>query len=93
MSRIDSRRGAAHPVRPDQGRGEHRLRPARGRCTAVNLAARITAQWKGGEILASEAVRQIVAGKKFPFSDRGETTLRGFEDRVHIYQVSWREGA
>lgn len=58
--------------------------------TAVNLAARITAQAKGGEILASEAVRQIVAGKKFPFSDRGETTLRGFEDRVHIYQVSWR---
>jgi len=59
--------------------------------TAVNLAARIAAQAQGGEILVSEAVRQIVAGKKFPFSDRGETTLRGFEDRVHIYQVSWRE--
>ncbi len=58
--------------------------------TAVNLAARIAAQAEGGEILASEAVRQIVAGKKFPFSDRGETALRGFEDRVHIYQVSWR---
>jgi class 3 adenylate cyclase/alpha-beta hydrolase superfamily lysophospholipase len=58
--------------------------------TAVNLAARITAQGKGGEILASEAVRQIVAGKKFPFSDLGETTLRGFEDRVRVYEVSWR---
>ena len=58
--------------------------------TAVNLAARIAAQAEGGEILASEAVRQIVAGKKFPFSDRGETALRGFEDGVHIYQVSWR---
>ncbi len=60
--------------------------------TAVILAARIAAKAEGGEILASEAVRQIVAGKKFPFSDRGETALRGFEDRVHIYQVSWREG-
>jgi len=60
--------------------------------TAVNLAARIAAQADGGEILVSEAVRQIVAGKKFPFSDRGETELRGFEDRVHVYQVSWREG-
>jgi class 3 adenylate cyclase len=60
--------------------------------TAVILAARIAAQAEGGEILASEAVRQIVAGKKFPFSDRGETALRGFEDRVRIYQVSWREG-
>ncbi len=59
--------------------------------TAVNLAARIASQAEGGEILASEAVRQIVAGKKFPFSDRGETALRGFEDRVRIYQVSWRE--
>ena len=59
--------------------------------TAVNLAARIAAQAEGGEILASEAVRQIVAGKKFPFSDRGETALRGFEDRVRIYQMSWRE--
>ncbi len=59
--------------------------------TAVNLAARITAQVKGGEILASEAVRQIVAGKKFLFSDRGETALRGFEDPVRLYEVSWRE--
>ncbi len=59
--------------------------------TAVNLAARIAAQAKGGEILVSEAVRQIVAGKKFPFSDRGERELRGFEDPVRIYQVSWRE--
>ena len=58
--------------------------------TAVNLAARITAQAEGGEILASEAVRQIVAGKKFPFSDRGETALRGFEDRVRLYEVRWR---
>ncbi len=60
--------------------------------TAVILAARIATTAEGGEILASEAVRQIVAGKKFPFSDLGETTLRGFEDRVRIYQVSWREG-
>ncbi len=59
--------------------------------TAVNLAARICANAEAGQILASEAVRQIVAGKKFPFSDLGEAALRGFEDRVHIYQVSWRE--
>ncbi len=59
--------------------------------TAVILAARIAAKAEGGEILASEAVRQIVAGKKFLFSDLGETALRGFEDRVRIYQVSWRE--
>jgi class 3 adenylate cyclase len=31
-----------------------------------------------------------VAGKRFLFSDRGETALRGFEDPVRLYEVSWR---
>ena len=34
----------------------------------------------------------ILTGKGYVYADRGETELRGFEDRVHIYQVSWREG-
>ena len=59
--------------------------------TAVILAARIAAKAQGGEILASEAVRQIVAGKRFLFADRGETALRGFEDPVRLYEVSWRQ--
>jgi class 3 adenylate cyclase len=46
---------------------------------------------KGGDVLASGAVRQIVAGKKFLFSDGGETVLGGFEDPVHTREVSWRE--
>jgi class 3 adenylate cyclase len=59
--------------------------------TAVNLAARIAAKAGGGEILVSDVVRQLVAGKKFLFNDRGETELRGFEDPVRLYEVSWRE--
>jgi class 3 adenylate cyclase len=59
--------------------------------TAVNEAARITATAKGGEILASNVVRELVAGKGFMFSDRGETELRGFEDPVRLYEVRWRE--
>ncbi|MDO8611214.1 MAG: adenylate/guanylate cyclase domain-containing protein [Dehalococcoidia bacterium] len=59
--------------------------------TAVILAARIAAQAQGGEILVSEGVRQIVAGKKFLLADRGEVTLRGFEDPVHVYELSWRQ--
>jgi class 3 adenylate cyclase len=59
--------------------------------TAVILAARIAAQAQGGEILVSEGVRQIVAGKKFLLADRGEVALRGFEDPVHVYELSWRE--
>jgi len=59
--------------------------------TSVILAARIAAQAEGGEILVSEAVRQIVAGKMFLLADRGAVTLRGFEDPVHVYELSWRE--
>ena len=59
--------------------------------TAVNMAARIAAQAEGGEVLASDVVRQLVAGKRFLFADRGETALRGFEDPVRLYEVRWRE--
>jgi len=60
--------------------------------TAVNVAARIADQAQGGEILASNVVRELTAGKGFGFSDRGEQVLRGFEDPVHVYAVDWREG-
>ncbi len=59
--------------------------------TAVILAARIAAKAEGGEIVASDVVRQLVAGKGFLFSDRGDVALRGFEDPVRLYQVRWRE--
>jgi len=57
--------------------------------TAVDLARRICDQARGGEILASDVVRQLVAGKGFLFADRGETALRGFEDPVRLYEVHW----
>ena len=58
--------------------------------SAVNLAARICSRAEGGEILASEGVRQIVAGKGFLFSDLGESEMRGFEDPVRVYAVRWQ---
>jgi class 3 adenylate cyclase len=59
--------------------------------TAVIVAARIAAKAEGGEVLASDVVRQLVAGKGFLFSDRGDMVLRGFEDPVRLYEVRWRE--
>ena len=59
--------------------------------TAVQLARRICDQAQGGEILASDVVRQLVAGKGFLFADRGDVALRGFEDPVRLYEVRWRE--
>jgi class 3 adenylate cyclase len=61
--------------------------------TAVITAARIAALAQGGEILVSDVVRQLVAGKGFLFSDRGDHALKGFEDPVRVYEVRWRESA
>jgi class 3 adenylate cyclase len=61
--------------------------------TAVQLAARICAHAEPGEILAPIVVRELVAGKGFLFSDRGEVELRGFEEPVRLYEVRWRETA
>jgi class 3 adenylate cyclase len=59
--------------------------------TAVILAARIAAQAQGGEIFVSNVVRELVAGRGFLFSDQGERALRGFEDPVRVYELSWRD--
>ncbi len=58
--------------------------------SAVILAARTAANAQGGEILVTNVVRELVAGKSFLFSDRGETVLRGFEDPVRLYEVGWQ---
>jgi class 3 adenylate cyclase len=55
--------------------------------TAVNMAARIAAQAQGGQILASDVVRQLVAGKGFLFSDHGEIPLKGFDQPMRLYEV------
>jgi class 3 adenylate cyclase len=57
--------------------------------TAVQLAARICAHAEPGQILASNVVRELSAGKGVLFSDQGEVTLRGFEEPVRLYEVRW----
>jgi adenylate cyclase len=59
--------------------------------TSVIAASRICAQAGGGEIVVSDVVRQLVAGKNFQFADRGGVALKGFEDPVRLYEVRWRE--
>ncbi len=61
--------------------------------TAVQLARRICDAAEGGEILASDVVRQLAAGKGFLFAGRGEVALRGFEDPVRLFEVRWNEGS
>jgi class 3 adenylate cyclase len=59
----------------------------------VILASRIAAKAHGGEILVSDNVRSLSAGKGFLFADRGEFVAKGFEEPVRVYEVSWQEDA
>jgi class 3 adenylate cyclase len=77
---------AGEPIAEDDPDGRSDLHG-----TAVNLAARIAAEAKGGEILASNVVRELVAGKEFLFADRGEATLKGFDEPVRLYEVRWED--
>ncbi len=58
--------------------------------SAVITASRIAAQAQGGEILVSDVVRQLVAGKGFHFAERGEHALKGFQDPVRLFEVRWQ---
>jgi class 3 adenylate cyclase len=57
---------------------------------AVQLARRICDQAVAGEILVSDVVRQLTAGKAFAFHDRGEFVAKGFEEPVRVYEVTWQ---
>ncbi|MFB3053327.1 MAG: hypothetical protein ACE1ZT_05620 [Dehalococcoidia bacterium] len=56
----------------------------------MNWAARIAASAEGGEILVSNVVRELAKGKDFLFADRGEASLKGFDEPVRLYEVRWR---
>lgn len=58
---------------------------------SVITAARIVGLAEGGEILVSNVVRELVAGKGRLFADRGQHVLRGFDEPVKLWSLRWRE--
>jgi class 3 adenylate cyclase len=60
---------------------------------AVQLAARLCASASPGSILVSSAVRDLAHGKGFTFSDRGQLTLKGFDEPIHAFEVDWESAA
>jgi class 3 adenylate cyclase len=57
--------------------------------TSVDLAARIRDHAQAGQVLVSNVVRELAAGKGFLFSDIGEVVPKGFEEPVRLYEVRW----
>ena len=57
---------------------------------SVTLAARIGDEAKGGEILASSVVRELVDGTgEVAFEDAGVLELKGLRGKQHVYRVPW----
>lgn len=58
--------------------------------TAVQLAKRVCEAAAPGQILTSNVVRELCAGKRFAFESRGPATLKGFEKPIPLFEVSWQ---
>jgi class 3 adenylate cyclase len=55
----------------------------------VQSARRIVDKASPGQILASDVVRKLVAGKTFHFTDRGRHVLKGIPERARLFEVEW----
>ena len=59
--------------------------------TVVQSARRIVDRAEPGQILVSDVVRRLVAGKSFTFLDRGRAALKGLPERVRLFEVVWAQ--
>ena len=57
--------------------------------STVQMSARIVDKAKGDQILVSENVQSICAGKNINFINRGQFSMKGFSEPTTIYEVDW----
>jgi class 3 adenylate cyclase len=56
--------------------------------TVVAHASRIGDLGDAGEVIVSDSVRQLAAGKGFSFESRGEVSLKGFDEAERVWRVA-----
>lgn len=56
--------------------------------TVVAHASRIGDLGDAGEVIVSDSVRQLAAGKGFRFEPKGEVTLKGFDEPERVWRVT-----
>jgi class 3 adenylate cyclase/pimeloyl-ACP methyl ester carboxylesterase len=59
--------------------------------TAVQIAARATDQATAGEIIVTNVVRELVAGKTYLFGERPPAALKGLEEPVRLFNLRWQD--
>jgi class 3 adenylate cyclase len=55
---------------------------------AIHIASRVMDEAKGGEILVSATVKDLVYGSGISFDDRGDHFLKGMEESRRLYSVA-----
>jgi class 3 adenylate cyclase len=55
---------------------------------AVHVAARVAAEAAGGEVLATNTVRELCAGSGLTFADRGMRALANLPEPWRLFSVS-----
>jgi class 3 adenylate cyclase len=55
---------------------------------AVHIGARVASLAGPGEVLVTSTVRDLVAGSRIEFADRGHQTLKGVPGKFHVLAVS-----
>ena len=58
---------------------------------AVVVASRIVSECMGGQILISDVAKQLAAGSKLSFVERGRFKPKGFDDSIKLFEVVWSE--
>jgi class 3 adenylate cyclase len=87
-SSIRDQLGALHLViRAGVHTGEVEVRGDDVTGIAVNVAARIAAIGRRGEILVSSTVRDLVSGSGLSFTDRGSHALKGVPEPWRLFQL------
>ena len=54
---------------------------------AVHVAARVASLAKGGQVLVSSTVRDLVAGSGLRFQDEGARELKGISEPLRLFSV------
>lgn len=61
--------------------------------TTVQLSARVCAKAETDQILCTNVVRELSAGKDLSFTSKGVHELKGFKDPVPLHEVIWQPAA
>jgi class 3 adenylate cyclase len=57
---------------------------------AVVKASRIVERCEGEQILISDVSKQLAAGGNFNFAEKEPFKPKGFNERIKLYEVSWK---